>query len=89
MLVVPSAGRLVYVIAPVPLSVQVSVATSLTFCLPVDPLPALRSCSVALCSVLPAYAERSNLKYVASTGLLSTPNTVPVPKFVPEAPLDT
>ena len=85
-MLVPSAGRLLYVI---PFSVQLSSATTLMFCVPVDPLPALRSCNVALSSVLPAYADRSNFKYVASTGLLSTPSRVLVPKFVPGAPLDT
>ena len=57
--------------------------------MPVDPLPALRSCSVALSSVLPAYGDRSNFKYVASTGLLSTPSKVLVPKFVVGDPLVT
>jgi hypothetical protein len=85
-MLVPSAGRLLYVI---PVSVQLSVATSLTFCVPVDPLPALCSCNVALSSVLPAYADRSNFTYVASTGLLSTPSKVLVPLFVVAAPLDT
>ena len=75
-----------YVIPP---SVQLSLATSLTFCVPVDPLPAVRSCNVALSSVLPAYADRSNFKYVTSTGLLSTPNMTLVPKFVPVAALVT
>ncbi|WP_346927003.1 hypothetical protein [uncultured Arthrobacter sp.] len=63
----------------IPPSVQPSSATSFTFCVPIDPLPALRSCNVALSSVLPAYADRSNFKYVASTGLLSTPNMTLVP----------